>query len=220
MTTGPDDLHVLLGGFVLGGLSEPDHRAFTEHLRGCAQCQQEMGQVSGLPRLLDLAQPADLPEPKPSGVTDLLAKVSRRRRRVRRLLTAAAGVAAAALLGVGALVGLRLGAPASPTALPTALPTTRYTAVPATGSSARVEVSIVTRGWGSQLDVLGERMPTAGQMTLWVRDKSGRASEVASWNATSSGRATVTGATAVRPGDIRSLELRTGAGQLLASART
>lgn len=41
MTTGSDDLHVLLGAYVLGGLSDDDHRAFSEHLRSCRQCQTE-----------------------------------------------------------------------------------------------------------------------------------------------------------------------------------
>jgi len=47
-----EQLHQLLGAYLLGGLSDDDHRAFTEHLRACAACQQELGQVSGLPRLL------------------------------------------------------------------------------------------------------------------------------------------------------------------------
>ena len=57
MMTGSDDLHVLLGAYVLGGLSDDDHRAYSEHLRTCTQCQAEIGQISGLPRLLDLAGP-------------------------------------------------------------------------------------------------------------------------------------------------------------------
>ncbi|HET7398204.1 MAG TPA: zf-HC2 domain-containing protein [Intrasporangium sp.] len=215
-TSGPDDLHMLLGCFVLGGLSASDHQAFTEHLRGCSQCQQEMGQVSGLPHLLDLAAPTDLPEPGPSGVPDLLVKLSRRRRRTRRLLAAAASVAAVLLVGVGVLLGPRLSTSPAPRELPTA----RYAAVPAPGSSVKVEVAVVTRGWGSQLDVSCEQLPTGGELSLWVRDRSGRATQVASWNATATGYATVTGATAVRPPDIRVLEVRTGTGQVLASAST
>ena len=57
MNPGSDDVHVLLGAYVLGGLSDEDHRTYSEHLRTCGPCQAELGQVSGLPRLLDLAGP-------------------------------------------------------------------------------------------------------------------------------------------------------------------
>ena len=81
MTTGSDELHVLLGAYVLGGLSDDDHRAFTEHLRTCADCQAELGQVSGLPRLLDLAGPAGGPHLSPDPASELGALGRRRRAR-------------------------------------------------------------------------------------------------------------------------------------------
>ena len=64
-----DQLQQFLGAYLLGGLSDDDHRAFTEHLRACQTCQQELGQVSGLPRLLSLVDaPTQVPyaaEPAP-----------------------------------------------------------------------------------------------------------------------------------------------------------
>jgi hypothetical protein len=231
MTGGSDDLHVLLGGYLLGGLSDADHRAFTEHLRGCSACQAELGQVSGLPRLLDLAGPAGGPhlspdaeatEPDavdaPDGVDDervalLLSAVAHKRRTRRRWLAAVAAAAATVLFGAGLWLGPRLTAPPD-------LPTTHVVAAPAPGSSARVDVALVTRGWGTQLDLDCEDMPTAGQLTLYVIDRQGASTAAASWLGTPTGYSRLTGATALRPDEIRRLEVRDGAGQVLASATT
>ena len=50
--------HVLLGAYVLGALSETDQAAFRSHLRWCQHCREELAEVAGLPRLLDLVDPA------------------------------------------------------------------------------------------------------------------------------------------------------------------
>lgn len=207
------DLHVLLGAFVLGGLSDEDHQAFTEHLRSCATCQQEAGQVSGLPRLLDLVTPDDLPAPTPSGVPDLLAEVRRRRGRQRWLRLAAASVLAALCLGAGVIVGPRLSAAPD-------LPTVRYSTVALDNSSMEVDVAVVSRGWGTEFQIDCKDMPLNGQLALWAVDKQGHATPVASWNATSTGYATVTGASSIRSAQLGALQVRTGDGKVVASATT
>jgi hypothetical protein len=228
MTSGSDDLHVLLGAYLLGGLSDADHRAFTEHLRSCSACQIELGQVSGLPRLLDLAGPAggphlspgadDDPSAPPAGDDDerlsrLLWRVAQQRRTRRRWLSAVGAAAAVVLFGAGLWLGPRLTAPPD-------LPTTHVVAAPAPGSTVRVDVALVTRGWGTQLDLDCEDMPTSGQLTLYVIDRKGSASSAASWRGTPTGYSTLTGATALRPNEIQRLEIRNGQGQVLASATT
>ncbi|MDN5796787.1 MAG: zf-HC2 domain-containing protein [Intrasporangium sp.] len=50
--------HVLLGAYVLGALSDEDQVAFGSHLQCCRQCREELAEVAGLPRLLDLVDPA------------------------------------------------------------------------------------------------------------------------------------------------------------------
>ena len=230
MTTGSDDLHVLLGAYVLGGLSDDDHRAFSEHLRSCRQCQTEMGQVSGLPRLLDLAGPeggphlseAPLAVPAPlltdhddERVATLLGEVGRRRRRRRAWLSVVAAAAAVLIFAGGAWLGPLLLTPATPT-----LPTTHVAAAAVAGSQVRIDIALVTRGWGTQLDIDCEDMPTDGELALWVIDRSGKATTAASWRATTTGYSRVTGATALRPNEIQSLEVRTGTGRVLAAART
>jgi anti-sigma-K factor RskA len=229
MTTGPDDLHVLLGAYVLGGLSDEDHRAFSEHLRTCSQCQAELGQVSGLPRLLDLAGPGGGPhlsaasppgapaplvtEPDDERVATLLTEVSRRRRRRRSWLSAVSAAAAVALFAGGAWLGPQLF-----TTEPPAPPTTHVAAAAAPGSSVKIDVALVTRGWGTQLDIDCEDMPTDGELLLWVIGRDGKESSAASWRATKSGYSRVTGATFLRPNEIQSLEVRTSTGRVLASA--
>ena len=225
--TGPDDLHVLLGAYILGGLSDDDHRAFSEHLRTCRQCQTELGQVSGIPRLLHLAGPGGGPhlattqtgapepplaEPEDARVTHLLGEVARRRR-LRRAWFAALSAAAAVLLFVaGGLIGPGLVA-SNP-------PTTHVEAAPLPGSGVKVDVALVTRGWGTQVDIDCEDMPKAGELQLWVVDHNGKPSPVASWLATPSGYSRVTGATALRPSEISKVEVRTGTGRLLAAGTT
>ena len=226
MTTGPDDVHVLLGAYVLGGLSDDDHRAFTEHLRTCRECQAELGQVSGLPRLLDLAGPDGGPHlmgatgaPEPAAtpaddgrVGDLLGELRRRRRRRTTWLSAVAAAAAVVLFAVGAWLGPQL--------LTSTPPTAHYVASAAPGSAAHVDVALVTRGWGTQLDLDCEDMPTDGTLVLYVVDKDGRGVAAASWRATKTGYSRVTGATALSPNEIHAIEVRTGTGRVLASTPT
>ncbi len=50
--------------------------------------------------------------------------------------------------------------------------------------------------------------------------RKGKATTAASWRATAAGYSRVTGATALRPNEIQALEVRTGTGKVLASART
>ena len=229
MNAGPDDVHVLLGAYVLGGLADEDHRAFTEHLRACRDCQAELGQVSGLPRLLDLAGPdggphlsdaADAPTtplpPADDGrVTDLLAEVARRRRRRRTWLSGIAAAAAAALFAGGAWLGPGMFTTAAP-----APPTTHFVASAAPGSDVKVDVALVTRGWGTQLDIDCEDMPKNGELLLYVIDGNGKAMTAASWRATATGYSKVTGATFLSPDQIKAIEVRTGTGTVVASART
>lgn len=226
-TTGPEDLHVLLGAYVLGGLSDEDHRAFSEHLRTCRQCQAELGQVSGIPRLLHLAGPAGGPhlatadsgspepalaEPDDARVARLLGEVGRRRRRRRMWFSALSAAAAVLLFVAGGLIG--------PSLVASNPPTTHIAAAALPGSSVKVDVALVTRGWGTQLDIDCEDMPKNGELLLWVTDHNGKQTPVASWLATPSGYSQVTGATALRPNEISKVEVRTGTGRLLAAAQT
>ncbi|MGO4600791.1 zf-HC2 domain-containing protein [Terrabacter sp. 2YAF2] len=236
MNPGSDDVHVLLGAYVLGGLSDEDHRTYSEHLRTCGPCQAELGQVSGLPRLLDLAGPEGGPhlahgpaaapealstEQGDARVTTLLGEVARRRRLRRAWLTALAAAAAVIFFAGGAWLGPSLVATTTPAPAASATPAAAHVAVAAVpGSSVRIDVALVKRGWGTQLDIDCEDMPTNGELALWVIDAKGKATTAASWRATAAGYSRVTGATALSPNEIQTLEVRTGTGKVLASAQT
>lgn len=228
MTTS-GDVHQLLGAYVLGGLSDEDHRAFTEHLRTCAACQQELGQVSGLPRLLSLVDgtSAEVPhvaglvpdapglgrEPgSEAGLAVLLSAARQRRKRRRGWLVAAASAAAVVVFGAGAWLG--------PGLLDSPPPSEHYTATAVAGSSAKVGVDLITRGWGTQLELACSNMPVGEEIVVYVVDASGRQLAAGSWLGTASGYARVTGATALRPSEIRAVEVRTADGTVIAAART
>jgi Putative zinc-finger len=222
MTAGHDELQVLMGAYVLGGLSEADHAAFATHLRECTICQRELAQVSGIPRLLDLASDAALmpadptaarPEPPMPEPATVLALVRARRRRSRILTSVAAVVLAAAMLGAGTAIGLNVGRTSTPAAA------ARISASPVTGSQAAVQVAFVTKAWGTELQVEGAGLPTAGEMTLWVYDTTGRDTQVATWTATTSGKVKLTTACASQLGDIRKVELLTATGAVVAVAQ-
>ncbi|MHB1007965.1 MAG: zf-HC2 domain-containing protein [Propionibacteriaceae bacterium] len=215
MTAGHDELQVLMGAYVLGGLNDADHAAFAAHLRECPLCQRELAQVSSIPRLLDLASPealAEVPattEPVPQPV---LALVRARRRRSRLLTAVAAVVLAVAMLGAGAALGTTMGRTPAPVAA------AKVTATPGTGSQAAVQVSFITKAWGTELQVEGANLPTAGEMTVWVYDAAGRDTQVATWKAIPSGRVMLTTACSSQLGEIRKVELVTSSGALVAVA--
>lgn len=92
-----DDLRVLLGGYVVGGLSEPERDALEEHLVECDRCRGELSELEDLPGLLALAGE---PAPRPPGqLRQRVLDQAPHSRPARRLLTVVA--AAAAILGLG-----------------------------------------------------------------------------------------------------------------------
>lgn len=214
MSSDHDELHLLLGAYILGGLDDEDHAAFARHLRECRECQHQSGQLSAIPRLLDQATPDDgSPEPEaPLGGADLLLRRhERERRRGRLVLAVAAGVVGLALFGGGVLAGRSSARPDAP-------PRTMLVATPINGSTADVRLGMITRAWGTQFDVVGTSLPTSGTMALWVVDDLGRATQVATWSATASGQVTLTASCASGPQRVKAVQVKTGEGMVLAAA--
>lgn len=225
-----EELHLLLGAFVLGGLDTVEHQSFSRHLRSCAVCQREAAQLSGLPTLLDLVEPgvdvesADGAAVGPDGdVTaesvapvELLDRVrAARRRRGWRF----AAVAAALVLVAGAIgasigpVTARLNAPPTRGLVAAAAPLT-----PGQSAPAQVEIDLVTRTWGTQLDIRGSSLPTGKVLFLAVTDRDGHSYDVASWTGTPTGRLTLTAACWMKPGDIVQVQVHTEQGTPVATA--
>jgi len=216
------DLHQLLGAFVLGGLSPQEHRLFTTHLRTCETCQQEAAQLSSLHSLLALADPAAIPDstddvvvPEPVQAVPaaaLLHALRRRRRRTRWLLAAAAVV-----LVLGGVAG---GFVFAPTGGGPDEAARRVTATGTVGSPTTVQIALVPRGWGTQVDLQARDLPTSGVFYLRVTDKQGRSWDIASWSGVPSGRTTLSTACWVMPDAIRSLVIHTRDGKSVAYAST
>jgi anti-sigma factor RsiW len=225
-----EKLHLLLGAFVLGGLDPAEHQAFSRHLRTCAVCQREAAQLSGLPALLDLVEPGSEAEgtdgavPATGGTlvaettapVELLDRVRAARRRRRWRLAAAAAVLVLVAGAVGAAIGpltTRLNAPPTRGLVAAGAPVVQGQSAP-----AQVEIDLVTRNWGTQLEVRGSGLPTGQVLFLAVTDREGHSYDVASWTGTASGRTTLTAACWMTPGDIVQVQVHTREGTPVATA--
>ena len=225
-----EELQLLLGAFVLGGLEPAEHQAFTRHLRSCGVCQREAAQLSGVPALLDLvepgqeAEPLDGSAPAPDGVLTaetgapvaLLDRLRRERRRRRWRTAAIAAVLVLVAGAIGASINPlmnRMNAPPTRGLVAAAAPLTTGQTAP-----AQVEIDLVTRTWGTQLDLRGAGLPTGQVLFLAVTDRDGHSYDVASWTGTPSGRTALTAACWMKPDDITELQVHTREGTPVATA--
>ncbi len=222
--------------YVLGALSPADRQAFEDHLRTCGGCRRAVADVAGLPGLLARVDATDLdpagvgpgavgpegledrpvPDPLPDTLLPrLLAEVRRdqRRRRTWAVATGAAAAAAVAAVTVGVAGGLGGGEPSPPAVSAQGRVMTQ---VDQTQLSARLAMEDVA--WGTRLTITctygtdrygdGE-LPSYG---LVVRTRDGATEQVATWRAVAGKPTTVVAATAHRPSDITSVEVRTTSG--------
>ncbi|MDP9444837.1 MAG: hypothetical protein M3P83_11045, partial [Actinomycetota bacterium] len=84
--------------------------------------------------------------------------------------------------------------------------------VPATG-----EVFLDRRPWGTSLQLRLQDLPPASSYTAWAVSDGGARVRVASWGPTPDGAAEISGATALAPGQVRSLVVAAGDGRQLLS---
>lgn len=154
-----DDVRVLVGALVLGGLSEDDRVTVTQHLRTCADCRAELTEVAPLPGLLNRmpAEARDDParraaEPADGQLAVLLAEVRRERaagRRRARLLVAAMIVAVLGL-GVVAVLPRTATPPNAPTlAAPSVTAPPSVTTVPPASPSPSAAATVLVSAPGS-----------------------------------------------------------------------
>ena len=205
-----EDVHHLLGAYLLGGLDVADTRRFEAHLEDCADCRAELAELEGLPALLDVVPVPDAvaltaaqrgpvptgPAPSPPGA--VLGELASRRRKSRRRWAALVGAVAAACLALGLTAGPVLNRPPQPDA--------SYSVQ--SGDGLRFSVDLARKTWGTELAVNGSSMPLDGTLSLWIRDRNGGEDRACAWTATPSGRVRVTGATPVQLASIASVELR------------
>ncbi|QCP00196.1 anti-sigma factor [Arthrobacter sp. 24S4-2] len=206
-----EDLHQLLGAYLLGGLEPADALVFEEHLAGCADCRRELDDLASLPALLDaLPVPDAVALTGPAETTSLgdavsagdpavlLDELAVRRRKSRRRWAAFVGAVAAACLALGVVAAPLFNQPPKPDA--------SYS-VEAPGG-LQVQLALLKKAWGTEVSFTGTSLPTQGTLSLWVKGQNGTEDRACSWSATPGGRSRITGATPTQISRISSVELR------------
>ncbi len=209
--------------YVLGSLPPGERREFEQHLNGCEACTEQVAEFAGLPGLLAKVEPGEaiaLLEQSPEEASDfrppadLIARIEearsrrRRRRTVATVLTAAA-VGAAALAVSVPLVTSALGETASVDL--------QLQAAAAGGIVAFVELH--PENWGTSIDMRceyesdeqdDEGYYPAGPVryALWVVDRAGGESPVATWQAGGGDHVELTASTRVDLQQIAAVEVR------------
>ncbi|MEJ7649913.1 MAG: zf-HC2 domain-containing protein [Nakamurella sp.] len=214
-----------LGAYVLGALDAGDRNELEEHLAECTDCRREVVSFAGLPGLMGRVTLAEVrqheQEPTPSArlqastVAAIRSEQQSSRRTVRRWRVIAGGGLAAAVAACTALIlVLTTSTPATVDAA-----TVRQNLTAAAGTSASGSLSLLSKTWGTQVHVVLADLPRTGAFTVRTIDDSGRQSTAATWQATPSGRAELTGATSSQIDDIERVEIVTDAGVTVLSNR-
>lgn len=215
------------GAYLLGALPLEERAAYEEHLRGCATCRGSLPQLAGLPGLLrkvpgEVVEVLDRGEhdtevPPETLLAGVLERVEAERCTRRRRVVLRVGAAAAAVAAVAAVVvGLRddgAGDVPPPPAEVVAFEEVRETPLTVTARLTGV-------AWGTRIELLCSYADGAGDLyrsppeyALVIRSTSGDVEQVASWRAVPGRQVTIEAATALRPGRIAVLEVRTPSGQ-------
>ena len=215
MSDSHEDVRMLLGAYVLGGLGDTDLGRVQDHLPMCSTCRDELASLAGLPGMLrrrpvESDSPPNLAVP-PQLLPALLGEVAAQRRQARRrsgLRLAVAAVTVAALTaGGGALLSRETdsaGVQASFAA--------------AAGSSMSGRVQLTAKPWGTALTVDLAGLPRSGRFVLQTTGRDGAREQAASWGATATGTVKVVGATSLTPHDLTRVAVVGADGQVVAVA--
>ena len=202
--------------YVLGALSPAERREYEAHLTGCVDCRAAVGELTGMPALLGMLDPAQVqsldtePMPRPELRDQIVGRVRARRRRSRRLAATALGLAAAllviALVAVirPETVGLQPGSDQQSAMLEMAK-------VAQTPINAGIAVSGYS--WGTRIDMAcsygdwGQRDAPPQNLGMVVVGREGSRTQIATWLGLSGATALPSGNTPLRPSEIASVQL-------------
>ncbi len=227
-----DGAREALGAYMLGSLDAAERARVDVHLAGCASCRDELASYAVLPGLMSrlstqevladrLAPPRSL---LPGALALVEAERAAGRERLRRWRGAAlglAGLAATGALAAGLVLPTALSSTpdraATTTALGRPLVATRPDG-PAVRAAGRLELA--TRPWGTQLRLSLHDLPREGMFTAYAVDAHGQRTPAASWRATASGNAEVTGACPLDPSSLIRLDVLTSDGTSVLTSTT
>lgn len=200
-----------LGAYLLGTISPTERGAVDLHLPTCSTCRDEVVSLASLPGLLcrvaaedldDLRPPVPVPAPTAPPV-----HAGRRRGRRGVIAAVAVGLAGVGLAGVLTLV--TIGEPTWPE------PAAVFAATDTT-SQVQASATLMSRPWGTQVQLQLDGLPAAGECQLVVHADDGRQETGGSWTANSySSVADIAASTSIPADDISALDVVTAEGQLL-----
>ncbi len=208
-----DDLRILLGAYVLGGLDSDSRDRLEQHLPACAQCRDELASYAPIPGLLRRVDAIEAPtvQARPELPSCLLDQVrAQRRRRHRRTVVQStlASVAAAAAVLVGTVLVRGETGHAGGTALQAAA-----------GSRTEGQASYTAKPWGTAISLDIAHLPATGHFILIAVGRHGERDQAASWGATQSRQAHLAGATSIPLAELAQvLVLAEPSGSTLATA--
>jgi hypothetical protein len=228
-----DELRMLLGGYLLGGLDDADTDRLDAHLLDCDRCRVELDRLAPVPELLQrLPQAArgagsagsvaigPTMRPSPERIEGLLAKMRAERSRDRRLarvrwLAAAAVVVIAAVIGFGVVTGDR--SRPTPQVLPSPqLVTAQFES--AAGSGLSGEAILTPKVWGVSVSLDVTRLQGDGPFICQVRNANGDVEQAAIWGPTPTGSAKVTGASSIQLRNVSAVAIADRQGHVLGTA--
>jgi len=220
MTPDHDEVRILLGAFVLGGLDIDDRNTVDAHLAACAECRTELAGMAPIPALLrrlPSAERAGGPAAEhdsgsgggPS-LDELLRRVRAERRSTRGTRRRRVAAVAASLVlctGIGLAVSQPFaGAPPRPS---TAV-------VAAAGTSITGRATLTAKPWGTSLAVTLDNLRGSGPFALEVVSFDGTTERAAAWSSTPTTKVDVVGASSIPTDAIDAIRVVDRDGQLLA----
>lgn len=208
--------------YLLGALDPDERQRYEAHLETCSNCTRAVQEMAGIPGLLARLTPdqvaaaqGEREEPPPALLNSLL-DATRRARRVSRWRVAAIASAAAACVGVavtGVVVHNQTPATTS-VASGVDLPLRAVGGTPVTATA-----NLDDRAWGTKIVMRceydgGEVWDTS--YVLVVRDRENKTQQVGYWKVLPGKQATVGGNTDLTRDQIRSIEVQTTDGVVVA----
>lgn len=214
MSVDPDPFATWDAAYAMGALSAPDRARYEAHLAECPDCRAAVAELVPAVSLLSRVRAEDaerIGTGEPDPVAPKLLSIARaRRRRRRRALWTGIGIAAALAIAVPVTVVAIAPRPA----VSVALEADRSVPVSAT-------VSLTPVAWGTRIDMAclyDAGAPDAGwTYVLTVVGKDGTATDLSTWKVQPGRTATLSAGTAAALDDIRTVEIRTAAGDVVLS---